>query len=41
MKTNARETNASISQAVVFTKRKFVERQMHINLFYYLYVISA
>src|SRR6218665_3229372 len=25
----------------IFTKNKFLERQIHINLFYYLYVISS
>src|SRR6218665_3046516 len=32
-----RENNASSS----FYKNKFLERQIHINLFYYLYVISS
>src|SRR6218665_373732 len=35
------ENNASISQAAVFTKNKCLERQILINLFYYLYVISV
>jgi len=34
-----RENNASISQAVVFTQKNS-ERQIHINLFYFLYIIS-